>query len=141
GGEQFKRNIQAFYNKARSESLYLTYAIVPPQIDRSKPAHLQAETHLYAGAADELDSGIIIRGAQQLGTGAVLADYIILSNIQPLPEGDEAQAISVAIPLNAPGVKVYARRSYAAANASVFDYPLSTRFDETDALMAFDDVF
>lgn len=141
GGEEFGRNIRTYYEKARRESLYLTYAIVPPQIDRGKPAHGQVDPHLYAGVVGERDGGIVIRGAQQLATGAVLADALVLSNIQPLPEGDEDQAISVAIPMNAPGVKIYTRRGYAAASTSAFDYPLSTRFDETDSLMVFDDVF
>jgi 4-hydroxyphenylacetate 3-monooxygenase len=76
-----------------------------------------------------------------LGTGAAIADYLILSCIVPLQPGDEDYAISVAVPLGAEGLKVYSRRSYAQAATSVFDYPLSSRFDETDALIVFDDVF
>src|SRR5690606_37545772 len=53
----------------------------------------------------------------------------------------EDYAISVAVPLDAPGLKVYSRRSYASAATSVFDYPLASQFDETDALIVFDDVF
>jgi 4-hydroxyphenylacetate 3-monooxygenase len=83
----------------------------------------------------------VIAGAQMLGTGAVLADYVLLSCIVPLRPGDENYAISVAIPVGAPGVKVYSRRSYASAANSVFDYPMSTRFDETDSLLVFDHVF
>ncbi len=45
------------------------------------------------------------------------------------------------MPMGAPGLKIYARRSYAAAANSSFDYPLSSRFDETDALVVLDDVF
>ena len=45
------------------------------------------------------------------------------------------------MPLAAPGLKIYARRSYAAAASSAFDYPLSSRFDESDALVVLDDVF
>ena len=41
---------------------------------------------------------IIIKGAQMLGTGAAIADYIHLSCIHPLQPGDENYAISVAIP-------------------------------------------
>lgn len=76
-----------------------------------------------------------------LGTGAALADYIHLSCIHPLQPGDENYAISVAIPCNAAGVKIYSRRSYAEGATSMFDYPLASRFDETDALLVYDDVF
>jgi len=78
----------------------------------------------------------VIRGAQMLGTGATIADYIHLSCIIPLRPGDENYAISVVVPANAPGVKIYSRRSYASAASSMFDYPLATRFDETDALLS-----
>ena len=76
-----------------------------------------------------------------LGTGMALADYVHLSTIFPLRAGDEDYAISVVVPVAAPGVKVFSRRGYAAAATSMFDYPLSTRFDETDSLVVFDDVF
>src|SRR5207244_8580906 len=40
----------------------------------------------------------------------------------------------------APGLRLYCRPPYALDKPSTFDYPLSTRFDETDALIVFDDV-
>jgi 4-hydroxyphenylacetate 3-monooxygenase len=141
GGQRFADNVTRFYEHVRDNDLYCSYAIIPPQIDRSKPAHQQADPHLYAGVKQEREDGIVIAGAQMLGTGAAISDYLILSCIVPLQPGDEDQAISVAVPLGAEGLKIYSRRGYAEAAPSVFDYPLTTRFDETDALIVFDDVF
>jgi 4-hydroxyphenylacetate 3-monooxygenase len=141
GGHRLGENIVRFHEMLRDEDLYAVYAIIPPQIDRSKPAHEQADPHLYAGVTREVDGGIHVSGAQMLATGGALADYILLSNIAPQRPGDEDQAISVAVPVGTRGVKIYSRRPYATAATSVFDYPLSTRFDETDALVVFDDVF
>jgi 4-hydroxyphenylacetate 3-monooxygenase len=141
GGQRFADNVTAFYEHVRDNDLYCSYAIVPPQIDRSKPAHQQEDPHLYAGVKEEREDGIVVAGAQMLGTGAAISDYLILSCIVPLQPGDEDQAISVAVPMSAPGLKIYSRRGYAAAASSVYDYPLATRFDETDALIVFDDVF
>jgi 4-hydroxyphenylacetate 3-monooxygenase len=140
-GQEYADNVVNFHRKVCEQDLYLAYTIVPPQIDRSKPAHQQADPHLYAGVKEERDDGIIVKGAQMLGTGAALADYIHLSTIFPMRPGDENYAISVAVPVSAPGVQVYSRRSYAEAANSVFDYPMSSRFDETDALVVYDDVF
>jgi 4-hydroxyphenylacetate 3-monooxygenase len=140
-GQQFADNLTAFYEYARDNHLYISYALVPPQIDRSKPSHRQADPTLCAGVVQERDGGIVLRGAQQLATGAAFSDYLFLSCIHPLVPGDENHAISVAMPINAPGLKVYARRSYATNATSTFDYPLSSRFDETDALITLDDVF
>lgn len=141
GGTQFAENIVRFHEHLRDEDLYAVYAIVPPQIDRSKAAHEQADPHLYAGVTREVDGGIHVSGAQMLATGGALADFVLLSNIAPQRPGDENQAISVAIPISARGVKIYSRRPYATGATSVFDYPLTTRFDETDALIVFDGVF
>lgn len=141
GGQQFADNLQRFAAKAADEDLYLSYVIVQPTIDRAKPAHQQTEPFLYAGAAAERDNGIIIRGAQMLGTGSVMSDYVFVSVILPLRPGDEDYAISCVVPNSAPGLKLYPRRPYALGPTSVFDYPLSSRFDETDSLVVFDDVF
>jgi 4-hydroxyphenylacetate 3-monooxygenase len=138
---EFYENAVRFHAKMRDEDLYVAYTIVPPQIDRSKPAHQQSDPTLYAGVTREVDGGIIVKGAQMLGTGAALADYIHLSCIVPLRPGDENYAISCAVKVNAPGVKIYSRRSYAEAAPSIFDYPLASRFDETDALVVYEDVF
>jgi 4-hydroxyphenylacetate 3-monooxygenase len=140
-GKQYAENVVNFHRFVCENDVYLTYVIVPPQIDRSKPAHQQEDPYLYAGVREERDDGIIIKGAQMLGTGTVIADYIHLSTIFPLRKGDEDYAISVVLPVGAPGVKLYARRSYAEAATSLYDYPLSSRFDETDSLVVFDDVF
>jgi 4-hydroxyphenylacetate 3-monooxygenase len=141
GGEQFAEAVTRFYRFAAEHDLYVSYVIVPPQIDRSKPAHQQSDPHLYAGVKEERDGGIDIAGAQMLGTGTALSDWIHLSNIAPLAPGDENHAISVVLPVAAPGVQVISRRSYAEAASSSFDYPLATRFDETDSFVVFRDVF
>jgi 4-hydroxyphenylacetate 3-monooxygenase len=140
-GHRYADNVTRFYEYARDNHLYVSYAIVPPQIDRSKPAHKQSDPTLYAGVVKERDDGIVLKGAQQLATGAALSDWLHLSCIHPLQPGDENYAISIVTPLNAPGLKIYTRRPYATIATSAFDYPLSSRFDETDALVVLDDVF
>lgn len=140
GGRQFADNLLRFAAKAADEDLYVSYVIVHPTIDRAKPAHQQVEPYLYAGAVAERDNGMIVRGAQMLGTGSVMSDYIFVSVILPLKPGDEDYAISFVVPTGAPGVKLYPRRPYAIGPTSVFDYPLSSRFDETDSLVVFDNV-
>jgi 4-hydroxyphenylacetate 3-monooxygenase len=140
-GPQYAERVVNFYKHLRDNHLYVAYAIVPPQIDRSKPASKQSEPDLYAGVVREVDGGIIVKGGQQLATGGVFADYLHLSSIHPLQPGDEAYAISVAVPMSAPGVKLYSRRAFAQHVTNSFDYPLSSRFDETDSFVVLDDVF
>jgi 4-hydroxyphenylacetate 3-monooxygenase len=140
-GQPFADNLLRFAAKAADGDLYVSYVIVHPTIDRAKPAHQQAAPYLYAGAAAERDGGIVLRGAQMLGTASVMSDYVFVTVILPLKPGDEDYAISCVVPNGAPGLKLYPRRPYALGATSVFDYPLSSRFDESDSLVVFDDVF
>jgi 4-hydroxyphenylacetate 3-monooxygenase len=141
GGQHFADNLQKIYERLRDNHLYVTYAIVPPQIDRSKPAHAQKDPTLYAGVVKERDDGIVISGAQQLATAGVFSDCLHLTCIHPMRAGDEAYANGVVIPIDTPGLKLYPRRPYATAGMNGFDYPLSSRFDETDCFCVFDNVF
>ena len=140
-GQQWADNVVNFHQYLRENHQYVSYAIVPPQIDRSKPAHKQSDPSLYAGIVKERDDGIVVSGAQQLGTGAILSDWIQLSCITPLQPGDENYAINAAMRINAPGVKMYSRRPFAMQASNSFDYPLTGRFDETDSLLVFENVF
>lgn len=140
-GTRYGDNVTAFYRKARDNDWFISYAVTPPQIDRSKPAHLQPEPFLYPGVVAERDDGIVIRGAQMIATSAAISDYLLLSYIAPLHAGDEDYAISVVMPLNANGLRLYPRRPYATMATSSFDYPLSSRFDESDNLVVLRDVF
>lgn len=141
GGQQFADNVVAHYEHLRENHLWATYAIVPPQIDRSQPAHKQSDPTLYAGVVKERDDGIVVSGAQQLATAGIYSDILYLSCIHPLQPGDENYAIGVSIPINAEGLKLYPRRPFAAHANNSFDYPLTSRFDESDCFVVLDNVF
>lgn len=141
GGEQFKDNFLRFYKHVRDQDLYVTYVIIPPQIDRSKTANEQEEKFLQMGVYQEKEDGIVIRGSMMLGTSSAVCDYLFVSCLVPLKPGDEDYAVTFAVPVSTPGIKMYARPSYAMHKSSEFDYPLSTRFDESDSMVYFDDVF
>lgn len=138
---RFAGNVASFYRHARDSHAYLSYAIVPPQIDRGKPAHKQADPTLYAGVVKENDAGIVLSGGQQLATAAVYSDYVHVSCIHPLQPGDENHAFGVAIPADDPGMRLYARRPFALGATSAHDYPLSSRFDEADCFVVLDNCF
>lgn len=141
GERHFGQNVARFYRKMVEEDLYVTYVIIPPQIDRSVTAHGWSEELLQAGVLKEVDGGFVVRGSQMMGTGTAVADYMLVSCIKPLSPQDERYALSFVLPISAKGLKIYCRRPYAPSSPSGYDYPLSTRFDENDALIVFDDVF
>jgi 4-hydroxyphenylacetate 3-monooxygenase len=129
-----------YYRHARDRDLYLTYVIINPQADRSKGASQQKDPYLVTGVVDRDAAGITVRGAKMLATGGIMANEVLVTCIQPLQPGDEKHAISFVIPMNAKGLKILSRKSYEEGAPAVFDNPLSSRFDENDAVLFFDDV-
>jgi 4-hydroxyphenylacetate 3-monooxygenase len=132
--------LRDYVAEATRQDWFLTYVIINPQADRSKPWGEQAEADLSARIVDEDSSGITIRGGKMLGTSSIMANEVLVANLQPLMPGEEALAFSCALPMNAKGLKVLSRKSYEAHAVSEFDNPLSSRFDENDAAMWFEDV-
>ena len=132
--------LEDYYHFARDNDLYLTYVIINPQADRSKAAHEQGGEHLTAAVVDEDAGGLTVHGAKMLATGGIMANEILVASIQPLQPGDENYAISFALPLATPGLKVLSRKSYEQSAGSVFDNPFAARFDENDAVIYFDNV-
>ena len=141
GGARYAENVRRFHARARAEDLYVAYAIVPPQIDRTRPAHALFEPFLHPGVVKERDDGIVLRGCQAIATSAAMADWLFLSYITPLAAGDDDYAISVVMPIGADGVRLYPRRPFSEIATGVYDYPLSARFDEVDATVVLNDVF
>jgi 4-hydroxyphenylacetate 3-monooxygenase len=129
-----------YYRYARDSDLFITYVIINPQADRSKTAHQQADPYLTAAVVDEDAEGITVRGAKMLATSGVMANEVLVTSIQPLQEGDEIYALSFAIPMNSKGLRILSRKSYEQHAVSIYDNPLSSRFDENDALLYFDNV-
>ncbi|WP_049870465.1 4-hydroxyphenylacetate 3-hydroxylase family protein [Pseudomonas cremoricolorata] len=133
--------LKSYFAYARERDLYLTYTIVNPQGDRSRSPGEHAQNLYHTlGVVKETDAGVIVTGAKMLGTAAVLADEVLVGVQNPLKPGvDERYALSFALPLNTPGIKILSRVSYA-EGSNRFDHPLSSRFDENDALIYFDNV-
>ncbi|RJO75225.1 4-hydroxyphenylacetate 3-hydroxylase [Nocardia panacis] len=139
--ENLRDNVAAFHRRVVENDLYVSYAIIPPQVSRASTAHAWEGEFIQVGVKHEREDGIVVRGAQMLATGGAVADEILVSCIKPLQAEDTDFAISFTVPVSAAGLTLYCRRPYAPSATSEFDYPLSSRYDETDALLVFDDVF
>ncbi len=83
---------------------------------------------------------IIVRGAKILATLGPFADELFVYPGQPQPPGsDPAALLSFSIPMGSKGLHTLCRDHYG-VGSSVGDRPFSSRFDEQDAFMIFDDV-
>ncbi len=138
--ERGARALQDYFAQVRAADDFLTYVIINPQADRSKDWGQQQGQDLVAAIVDEDAGGLTIRGAKMLGTSSIMANEVFVASLQPLKPGEENLAFACALPMNAKGVQVFSRKSYEAHAVSAFDNPLSTHFDENDAVIYFDDV-
>jgi 4-hydroxyphenylacetate 3-monooxygenase len=137
--EEGAHNLVAFQKRLAREDISLTHTIIHPTIDKSTDAQIvgnRVPVHKIA----ETSPGIVLRGARILATLAPFADEIAVYPAHPLPPGAEAYALAFSIPVDTPGLVFVCRDSAATPGAHVFDRPLSTRFDEQDAFVIFDDV-
>jgi 4-hydroxyphenylacetate 3-monooxygenase len=116
--------------------------LINPQVDRSRPVEKQ-DKDLAAKIVKETDAGIVIRGARMVSTLAAYSHDLIVLPSTYIANSKEAEpyAFGFSVPVAAPGLRFICRPSVIHQNAaSVMDYPLSARFDETDAMVIFDDV-
>lgn len=130
-----------YYDYARRNDLYICFAVAPPSGIRSTelfPGQERDDPRLRVVAEDE--DGVIVSGMKMLATGGAYADEVWIGNLTPIDDKYKAESITGAIPLNAPGVSLWARQPYAAHARRDADYPLSTRFDEGDCVLVCDKV-
>ncbi len=139
-GEKYAHALSSYFEFARDHDLYLTYAIISPQADRSKSAGEQANEFVAAGVVDEDAEGITLQGAKMLATACPMANEVMIAAIQPLKPGEEKYSFTAMVPMNAKGLKLLSRKSYEAAALTPFDNPLSSIFDENDSVLYFDSV-
>ncbi|MDX6724600.1 MAG: 4-hydroxyphenylacetate 3-monooxygenase [Solirubrobacteraceae bacterium] len=133
-------NAARLYRRMVEEDLYLSYTIIPPQNAVAKPGEPGSGRVAQVAVAEERPDGMLVRGAQMLGTGSAVSDLLFVSCIKPLRPDETDQAVSFVVPIATEGLRLHCRRPYAVGQPSSFDYPLSTRFDEPDAMVVFDDV-
>jgi 4-hydroxyphenylacetate 3-monooxygenase oxygenase component len=136
---RYGENLFRYYEECREHDWCLTHTLVDPQIDRSKGAAEQPDPFATLRVVRETDRGLIVRGAKMLSTLAPFANEIWVGPFYPRRPGEEPYALCFALPMDTPGMKFICREPYDAGR-SAFDRPLSSRFDEEDALAVFDDV-
>ncbi|WP_156289828.1 4-hydroxyphenylacetate 3-hydroxylase N-terminal domain-containing protein [Oceanobacillus salinisoli] len=137
----YEDNARFWYKEAQERNWFFNHAIVNPPVDRNKP--LEAVKDIFIKAEKETNEGIIVSGAKMVATGSALTNFNFVAHYGAVPIGSEDMALVFIAPLDSPGVKLICRQSYemqASVMGSPFDYPLSSRFDENDAVLVFDEV-
>ncbi|MGG0240273.1 4-hydroxyphenylacetate 3-hydroxylase family protein [Bacillus rhizoplanae] len=138
--KQWAENIRKYYRHVRDNDLFLTHAIINPQNDRSKSSHEQQDMFTHLGVVEETSEGLVVRGAKFLATLAPVTDEVIIYTFPGYKPGDERYALSFALPIDTPGLRIICREPMQDGTRPLFDHPLASRFEEMDALLVFKDV-
>ena len=80
------------------------------------PGQQRDDPNLQVVAED--DAGVTVSGMKMLATSAVYADEILIGNLTPIDDKFKSEAITAALPLNAPGVSLWSRQPYALRGAA-----------------------
>lgn len=137
----FGDNLIRFYERARKNDLYLSFAVTPPSGIRDREIYtgiVRDDPTLQVVGED--DAGVIVSGMKMLATGAIFGDEVYIGNLTAIDDSRKGESITAAIANNAPGVSFWAREPYERHVRAAADYPLSYRFDENDAVLVCDRV-
>jgi aromatic ring hydroxylase len=132
--------LERFYREVAEGDLALTHTIIQPAIDKSVGDLQGLNGELAVRVVRRNGNGVILRGAKVLATLAPFADEIFVYPQVPLVPGtDPAYALCFSIPMATKGVITICRDHYG-VGGDRRDHPFSSRFDEQDAFIIFDDV-
>ena len=136
----YDENARRWYKDAQESVYFMNHTLVNPPVDRNKEIHEVDDIFIHA--VKETDEGVVVRGAKMVATGSAFSNYNFVSYHGATPIKKKEYALSFFAPMDQPGTKLICRPSYeymAAMIGSPFDYPLSSRFDENDAVLVFED--
>ncbi|MDN3015670.1 4-hydroxyphenylacetate 3-monooxygenase, oxygenase component [Paenibacillus sp. BSR1-1] len=134
----FPENIQSLYERAMEHDLSFSHTFITPQVNRSQVYLGFSDEPISAKVIDQNDQGLIIKGARLLATQGGLTDEILVFSA-PRMFFDPDQAFAFSIPTNTKGLKFYCRESFVGGESS-FNYPLSSKYEEMDSIVVFDNV-
>lgn len=134
-------NLRNYYAYCRENDITLSHAFVQPQASRMPELLDDGTFHSSAARVIERNAdGIVVSGAFLLATQGVTCDEIwVHPPTTYMEEEDNDETFVFAVPNNLQGIKWICRESLVTGSSS-FDYPLSSKYEEMDTLVIFDQV-
>lgn len=142
GDPLLAENAKKYYEYARENDISLTHTLIHPQVNRAKAQHEQKDANVALHLVEKNKDGIIVDGIRLLATQGGITDEILVfpSTVKKAGELDDPYSLAFAIPNNTKGLKFISRESFDYGK-NQWDHPLSSRFEEGDAIVSFENVF
>ncbi|WP_051529918.1 4-hydroxyphenylacetate 3-monooxygenase, oxygenase component [Anoxybacteroides tepidamans] len=134
---EYAEHLHSLYERAMKHDWSFTHTFINPQVNRSLCYFEDDKEIIAAKVVRETTDGIIVHGARLLATQGGITDELLVLPAGGNYIGDE-YVYAFSIPSNTPGLKFVCRQSF--AGDSAFNDPLSSRFEEVDAIVVFDNV-
>lgn len=141
GGEQMAQNMIDYYNEVRTNDKVLTHTLVNPTYNHTLAREGKFSSEVALQVVEETADGVIVNGARLLATLGPFADEIEVfpSTVLKATPDNIPFAFAFALPVATPGMKMICRDTYD-EQKSHFDAPLSSRYEEMDAVVIFENV-
>jgi aromatic ring hydroxylase len=134
--------VKAFYRHCRDNDLAVAVAQTDVKGDRSLGPSSQADPDLYVRIVERRQDGIVVRGAKAHTSVSTNANEIIVLPTRAMGPGDEAYAVSFALPVATPGLTLLASAyDSTAPQGSPVEYPISAHHKMMETTTIFEDVF
>jgi aromatic ring hydroxylase len=140
-GTSYHERVTAYCRRFQREQLMTAAAVTDVKGDRSRRPGQQDDPDMYVHVVERRDDGIVVRGAKAHTSGSVVAEELIGIPTRAMVEGEEDYAVSFAVPVDAPGLRMVARGLSMAHDSDEFEVPISAHDDLVETLTIFDDVF
>ena len=132
--------LAAFQREVALGDLSLTHTIINPVIDKAVGDLEGVNRELIPRIVRTTSDGIVVSGSKILGTLGPFADENFVYPAHPLPhDADPVHALCFSVPVGAKGLHTVCRDHYTVSGSRA-DHPISSRFDEQDAFLIFDEV-
>lgn len=137
----FGKNVLDYFDYLKKNDLFACYLVLTPQGSRNPEVYKRNGVKNPAlTVVGEYDGGVIVSGLKMLGTSCVFSDEAWIGSMIPLGPDQVDEAVTFAIKVNQPGVSIWVRKSFEKHSDNRIDNYFSSQFDETDAVMVFENV-
>ena len=141
GKPEYANNVRRYYEFIRENDIVLTHSLINLQRSRNVAAVYNLQEGTALQAVKETSRGLIVHGARVLATLGPISDEIAVYSprLGQYSEAHSPFALAFCIPCGTPGLRFLCRDSFDLGR-SHFDQPLSSRFEEMDCIVFFDNV-
>jgi 4-hydroxybutyryl-CoA dehydratase/vinylacetyl-CoA-Delta-isomerase len=137
-GRYFER-VREYVRRFQREQVMTAAAITDPKGDRRLRPAEQRDPDAYLRVVSRDRDGIVVRGCKMHTSGSVAAEELIVAPTRAMRREDADYAVSFAVPVDAPGLKLIARTVHRIGDAETS--PISRKDQLLESLTIFDDVF